>query len=74
MTFADQLKSCRRELGLTWPEFSALLEVPLRTLIDWTAGKTVPLLVAQEGAIARLAAAHKRFSKRRLVLERLNLC
>jgi DNA-binding transcriptional regulator YiaG len=54
MTFADQLKFYRRELDLTQAELSELLDVPKRTLWDWESGRTEPLPVAQEGAIARL--------------------
>ena len=65
MTFAEQLKFYRRELRLTWPEFSRLLDVPLRTLIDWTAGKTEPLPVAQEGSVVRLEAERLDATSRR---------
>jgi len=56
MTFADTLKFYRHELGLTWAEFSRLLDVSQQTVIDWTNAKSVPLAVAQEGTIARLEA------------------
>ena len=55
MTFANQLAAERQRLGLTLREFAALLDVSPRTLDHWIAGTRVPLAVAQEGVMARLA-------------------
>lgn len=54
MSFAEKLKSERERLSLTQAEAAALLDVPARTYWEWEHGKTEPLPVAQEGAIARL--------------------
>lgn len=55
MTFATQLKFTRERLGLTQAEASELLEVSKSALEKWEAGTKVPLAIAQEGAMARLA-------------------
>lgn len=54
MTFADHLKSERKRLGITQPQMAALLDVRDRTYWEWEHGKTEPVLIAQEGAFARL--------------------
>ena len=54
MTFAEQLKTHRKRLGLTQSGLAALLEIPARTHWEWESGKTEPPKIAQEGALARL--------------------
>jgi len=54
MTFPDQLKAHRQRLSLTQVEAAAALDVKPRTYWEWEAGKTAPLIIAQEGALARL--------------------
>lgn len=55
MTFAQQIKSIRERLGLTQAEASEVLEVSKSALEKWEAGTKVPLAIAREGAMARLA-------------------
>jgi transcriptional regulator with XRE-family HTH domain len=57
MTFANQLKFFKHQLGLTRAELAALLDLAPRTLDDWTSGKVQPHAVTQEGTIARLEKA-----------------
>lgn len=54
MTFAEKLKAERLRLGLTQAECAELLEISKRALEEWESGNRVPLVVAQEGALARL--------------------
>lgn len=57
MTFAEQLKTERKRLGLTQPEAAGLLSVPDRTYWEWENAKTEPPEIAQEGALARIQKA-----------------
>jgi DNA-binding transcriptional regulator YiaG len=59
MTFAEQLKSERDRLGLSQDQAAALIETSKRTYTDWESGRTVPLPVAQEGALARMRGRKK---------------
>lgn len=56
MSFAENLKSERKRLGLTQAEAAALLGVSPRAVWQWEQGEE-PLQVTQEGAIARLKRA-----------------
>jgi transcriptional regulator with XRE-family HTH domain len=60
-SFADRLWQFKKETGLPREQIAALLSISDRTMSDWMRAKTEPLLVAQEGALARLAKylAHK---------------
>ena len=60
MTFAEQLKTQRKRIGLKQADLAALLEVPARTYWEWEAGKTEPHVVCQEGALARLRKTKER--------------
>ena len=42
LSFPDQLKSIRADLGKSVKEITDLLEVPRRTWEDWEAGKRTP--------------------------------
>jgi transcriptional regulator with XRE-family HTH domain len=53
MTFAENLKSERKRLGLTQAEAATLLGVSPRAVWQWEQGEQ-PLAVTQEGAIGRL--------------------
>ena len=55
MSFADQLKSERRRLGLNQAEAAKACDEPIRTWADWERGKTTPKPCHQEGILARLA-------------------
>jgi transcriptional regulator with XRE-family HTH domain len=56
MTYGQQLLTHRKCLGLTQVEVAELLDLGLSTYRAWETDdpKRVPLLVAQEGALARL--------------------
>jgi transcriptional regulator with XRE-family HTH domain len=63
MTFAETLKALRADLGLTQAEAAQVLSrgdpdgsPSKRALEEWEAGRTVPMLVLQEGVLARLQA------------------
>lgn len=63
MTFGKSIKTLRTKLGLTQAEASEVLSQgdpdgspSKRTLEEWEAGRTVPMLVLQEGVLARLRA------------------
>lgn len=61
MTFAKQLRTGRKRLGITQAECAVLLSIPARTFWRWEHGGTVPA-VAQEGALSRIKlqiAAHE---------------
>lgn len=57
MTHGRQLLAHRKRLGLREAEAAALLEVGLSTYRAWETDdpERIPLRVAQEGALARLA-------------------
>jgi DNA-binding transcriptional regulator YiaG len=57
MTFANQLKFLREKLGWTQAQAAAHLEVSLSAVQKWEKGTKDPLLVTQEGVIARLQKA-----------------
>lgn len=54
MDFAAKLLAERKRLGLRQPEVAAALELPDRTYWEYENAKTVPHVIAQEGALARL--------------------
>ncbi len=53
--FRSVLKSERTRLGITQEQACEILSTPKRTYCDWEQGITSPSILAQEGAIARLA-------------------
>lgn len=55
-SFRIRLKSERTRIGFTQAQTAELLSIPFRTFCDWEYGITTPAEVAQEGAMARLAA------------------
>ena len=59
MSFPEQLKSQRERLGLTQAELAAFLEVSPRAVWQWEKG-TLPHVLTQEGALARLTKAKTR--------------
>jgi transcriptional regulator with XRE-family HTH domain len=60
MTFAEKLRSKRAALNLTQPEMAAALSLSLRAYINFESGQRVPLAIAQEGALARIAKLRKK--------------
>jgi DNA-binding XRE family transcriptional regulator len=57
MSFAEQLKTERKRLGLTQAGAASALEIGLRTYAVWERDddpRRKPHLLAQEGALARL--------------------
>ena len=57
MSFAGDLKRERTRLGLTQAEAAEALDIGLKTYAVWERGddpRRNPLIVAQEGALARL--------------------
>lgn len=42
MTIGDRLRSARKELGLSQPEFAAIAGTTKQTLFSWETGKTAP--------------------------------
>jgi DNA-binding transcriptional regulator YiaG len=56
MNFAEQLKAERERLGLTQAGAAAFLEVSPRAVWKWEHGNE-PLVVTQEGVLARLKKA-----------------
>lgn len=59
MTFPEQLKAQRERLGLTQAELASFLEVSPRAVWQWEQG-TLPHVLTQEGALARLTKAKRR--------------
>ncbi len=59
MTFPEQLKAQRERLGLTQSELAAFLDVSSRAVWQWEQG-TLPHVLTQEGALARLTKAKRR--------------
>lgn len=59
MTFPDQLKGQRERLGLTQAELASFLDVSPRAVWQWEKG-TLPHVLTQEGALARLSKAKRR--------------
>lgn len=59
MTFPEQLKDQRERLGLTQAELAAFLNVSPRAVWQWEKG-TLPHVLTQEGALARLLKAKRR--------------
>lgn len=55
MSFAEQLKSERRRLGLIQEAAAKACEEPKRTWADWERGQSTPKPCHQEGILARLA-------------------
>jgi transcriptional regulator with XRE-family HTH domain len=56
MSFPEHLKAQRERLGLTQAELASFLEVSPRAVWQWEQG-TLPHVLTQEGAIARLSKA-----------------
>lgn len=54
MTFSEQLKSERKRLGLNQAEAAAVVEMSAEWVSKCERGLTVPPLISQEGALARL--------------------
>ncbi len=59
MTFSEQLKNHRERLGLTQAELASFLDVSPRAVWQWEKG-TLPHVLTQEGALARLSKAKTR--------------
>jgi len=59
MTFPEQLKTHRERLGLTQAELASFLDVSPRAVWQWEKG-TLPHVLTQEGALARLSKANRR--------------
>jgi DNA-binding XRE family transcriptional regulator len=59
MTFPKQLKTQRERLGLTQAELASFLDVSPRAIWQWEKG-TLPHVLTQEGALARLTKAKRR--------------
>lgn len=59
MTFPEQLKAQRERLGLTQAELASFLDVSPRAVWQWEKG-TLPHVLTQEGALARLTKAKRR--------------
>ena len=59
MTFPEQLKVQRERLGLTQAELASFLDASPRAVWQWEKG-TLPHVLTQEGAIARLSKAKRR--------------
>lgn len=57
MTFAQQIREERNRLNLSQAEAARLLEVSKSTLEKWEQGQTEPILITQEGALARMNKA-----------------
>jgi DNA-binding XRE family transcriptional regulator len=55
MTFPESLKHHRERLQLTQAQLAVLLEVSPRAIWQWEKGQ-VPIVLTQEGALARLKA------------------
>ena len=77
MTFPEQLKAQRERLGLTQAELASFLDVSSRAVWQWEQG-TLPHVLTQEGALARLTKAKLRpfVTMKRLlaILAALALC
>ena len=54
ITFQDYLRSERKRLGLSLAQLASALDVGPRTIDHWISGTREPLVIAQEGARARL--------------------
>lgn len=65
MTFPEALKEARKRLNLNQPEAAGLLGVSKRTLELWEAGRTLPIELAQEGALTRMALFRPQPPKKR---------
>lgn len=72
MTFAEHLKAERARLGLSQPKMRELLGLKMRAYWDYEQGITIPVEIAQEGAIARLAKV-KDHSMAMEIIRRRNL-
>lgn len=59
MTFPEKLKAHRERLGLTQAELASFLDVSPRAVWQWEKG-TLPHVLTQEGALARLSKAKRR--------------
>ncbi|HWB02960.1 MAG TPA: hypothetical protein VG796_08055 [Verrucomicrobiales bacterium] len=60
MTFAETLRSKRAALRPTQVEMAGALSLSLRAYINFESGERVPLAIAQEGALARIAKLNRR--------------
>ena len=54
-TFDQTLKDERARLKMTQDEIAEFLGVSKRQYCEWESGRVVPMAIAQEGAVARLA-------------------
>lgn len=52
--FADELKALRAAADLTQEESATVLDVSKSVIEKWERGDRTPLLITQEGALARL--------------------
>jgi len=59
VTFPEQIRAQRERLGLTQAELAAFLDVSPRAVWQWEQG-TLPHVLTQEGALARLSKAKRR--------------
>ena len=59
MNFPEKLKAQRERLGLTQVEIASFLDVSPRAVWQWEKG-TLPHVLTQEGALARLTKAKRR--------------
>lgn len=54
MTFAENLKRLRKELGLSQPELSRQTKIPLNTLKNWEYERKIPAEYIQDMVIEKL--------------------
>lgn len=54
--FADQIRAERKRIGITQQDCDIILEVGRGNTASWEIGRSIPLLIAREGALARLRA------------------
>ena len=56
MSFADQLKTERKRLGLTQAEADAVLDTCKGQVAAWESERNTPHILTQEGVLQRLRA------------------
>lgn len=54
MTFAENFKRLRNELGLSQAKLSKVTKIPLDTIKSWESGRKIPAEYIQEMVIDRL--------------------
>lgn len=54
MTFAENFKRLRNELGLSQAKLSKVTKIPLDTIKSWESGRTIPAEYIQDMVIDRL--------------------